>query len=285
MTDRVEQQPADYRPTDPIRLWLRLRAPFAAYRPMQAGALRTTLPAMTYSAAWGLLLNLAGIESRSDDPGHHGTDPSAPCLRLCLGNPVNPVAAAHPHGCHNRLYQQLHGYPVGRSSQRFEHGAHGAKYHIAPVQREILTDLDVFVGIEEPDRSTASAPTPAPDLATTTTPSAHPSVIARIRAALAGTAAWPRHGLPFAGDNNHLFDHIDPLTAIPPAHWFTRVGEERSHDHGTQRPATRLHVGIDRHDSSRTTTVEVAPLATATSDVPATAWVWTPHPPFRHLRS
>jgi CRISPR-associated protein Cas5t len=305
MTGRVEQQPADYRPAESLRLWLRLRAPFAAFRPMQAGSLRTTLPSMPYSAAWGLLLNLAGIDARSEDPEHHGTDPGAPCLRLCLGHGAAAQAREKDpfSGSHHRLFQHLHGYPVGRSSQRFQRGAHGAKYHIAPAQREILTDLDLIVGIEEAaDHSIALSggqPPPAnaerasPESAPATSARAEPStrdaatspyapiaIIPRIRAALAGTATWPRSGLPFAGDNNLLFDHIEALTSVPSAHWLTRISHDRSHAAGPQA-VTRLHVGIDRHDSSRTTTVEVAPLASATTDIPGTAWVWTPHPPYR----
>ncbi|HWN68765.1 MAG TPA: CRISPR-associated protein Cas5, partial [Haliangium sp.] len=45
-------------------LWLRLRAPFAAYRWLQAGVYRATSPIIPPSAAWGLLLNLAHIETR-----------------------------------------------------------------------------------------------------------------------------------------------------------------------------------------------------------------------------
>ena len=305
MTDRVEQQPADYRPAESLRLWLRLRAPFAAFRPMQAGSLRTTLPSMPYSAAWGLLLNLAGIDARSEDPEHHGTDPGAPCLRLCLGRSAETQARENAplSGGHHRLFQHLHGYPVGRSSQRFQRGAHGAKYHIAPAQREILSDLDLIVGIEEaadhaidlssgrPPAANAesghleanSATSSGAESATRdamTSPYAPIAIIPRIRAALNATATWPRSGLPFAGDNNLLFDHIETLASVPPAHWLTRISHERSHAQGPQ-PVTRLHVGIDRQDSSRTTTVEVSPLASATTDIPGTAWVWTPHPPYR----
>jgi CRISPR-associated protein Cas5t len=292
MNDRVAEQPADYRPAHPLRLWLRLRAPFAAYRPMQAGSLRATLPTMPYSAAWGLALNLAGIDARSDDPGHHGTHPLAPCLRLCLGRGADQPAISSEAGGHNRLFQHLHGYPVGRSSQRFQRGTHGAKYHIAPAHRELLTDLDVVVGIEEAGAPHAASGPPAvsdddgghhdqvsgddPSAPIITGAPAAAPVIPRIVAALAGTAPWPRSGLPFAGDNNLLFDRIDALAAAPSAHWYDRAASAAA-----ARPRTRLHVGIDRHDSSRTTTVEVAPRAEANADIPATAWVWTPHPPYR----
>jgi CRISPR-associated protein Cas5t len=237
------------------RLWLRLRAPFAAYRPMQAGSLRATLPTMPYSAAWGLALNLAGIDTRAADADAAGPAPdpvapvasfasATPCLRLCLGLTGPPAAIA-------TLLQHAHGYPVGRASAHLARGAHGAKYHIAPVRRELLVDLDLALGID-----------------------GAPPVIARLRAGLAGAASWPRHGLPFAGDNNLLFDTIAELPAPPPARWYVPAGDP------ALRPVARLHVAIDRADSSRTRTREVAPLPAATADPPDAAWTWTPRPPF-----
>ena len=46
---------------------LRIRAPFAAFRHFTAGSYRPTAPFITPSAAYGLLLNLAGVETRFDD--------------------------------------------------------------------------------------------------------------------------------------------------------------------------------------------------------------------------
>src|SRR5438132_1289702 len=45
-------------------LFLRLDAPFSAFRWLQAGVYRGTFPVMPPSAAWGFALNLAGIETR-----------------------------------------------------------------------------------------------------------------------------------------------------------------------------------------------------------------------------
>jgi len=49
-------------------LILYVKAPFGAYRPFVAGSYRQTSPFITPSGAYGLLLNLAGIESRLHDP-------------------------------------------------------------------------------------------------------------------------------------------------------------------------------------------------------------------------
>ena len=48
-------------------LHLRLKAPFGAFRTFTAGSYRPTAPFITPSAAYGLILNVAGIESWLDD--------------------------------------------------------------------------------------------------------------------------------------------------------------------------------------------------------------------------
>jgi CRISPR-associated protein Cas5t len=50
--------------SEPATIFLRLDAPVAAWRWLQAGVYRGTFPVIPPSAAWGLVLNLAGIESR-----------------------------------------------------------------------------------------------------------------------------------------------------------------------------------------------------------------------------
>lgn len=228
------------------KLWLRCRAPFAAYRPMQAGSLRATSPVMTYSAAWGLALNLASIETRS--PGNQlvtGTTVDAPCLRIALGLPGPAPGVA-------TMYQQLHGYPVGESSKNLQAGAKGAKYHIAPARRELLVGLDVVIGIQ-----------------------GEAGVLQRITDGLAGSLQVRRYGLPFAGDNNLLFDDIEAKTTATACHWYVPLDPS----HPPQRGATRLTQSIDRKDSSRTRTVLVVPDAQVHEKPPQSAWYWTPREP------
>ncbi|MGK7897121.1 MAG: CRISPR-associated protein Cas5 [Xenococcus sp. (in: cyanobacteria)] len=45
-------------------LWLHIRAPFASFSTLRTGTYRDTMPIMPPSAAYGLILNLAGIEMR-----------------------------------------------------------------------------------------------------------------------------------------------------------------------------------------------------------------------------
>jgi len=226
--------------------WLRLQAPFAAFRWLQAGVWRGTSPAMPPSAAWGLVLNVAGVETRELEGGDVTTTvrPDAPAFEVALGVLKEPGHAV--------LFQQLHGYPVGTSSSDLAARTHGAKYHIAPARRELLVDLDMVVGIRgEP-----------------------PDLRGRILRGLKGESPEPRYGLPFAGDNNFLFNSIDVIEEPPPAHWYAPVTAGRP-----VRGSARLTVGIDRADSSRTTMVLAAPVASASVVPPSDAWHWVPRQP------
>lgn len=112
------------------RLYLRVRAPFAAFRGFEAGDYLSTAPTMTYSAAWGLLLNFAGIDTRVG---------GGPPLRIAIGT-VTPAIV-------NSLYQQLHIYRVGDSGKK---GPNEIPYktNIRPYRRELLVDLDVQLAVE-----------------------------------------------------------------------------------------------------------------------------------------
>src|SRR4051794_1998675 len=95
-------------------LWLRLQAPFAAFRPFTAGWYRPTAAFLTPSAAYGLALNLAGVETRRDD----GLSPMTvtrfglpPAMVAVGADPGRPLPAVQT------LFQQLHNYPVGASGK------------------------------------------------------------------------------------------------------------------------------------------------------------------------
>lgn len=66
-------------------LCLYLEAPFAACRTFTAGWHRPTATFLTPSAAYGLILNVAGIDSRlrEEDTGHDGKTPAS-LMRLGL---------------------------------------------------------------------------------------------------------------------------------------------------------------------------------------------------------
>lgn len=228
-------------------MWLRVRAPFAAYRWFQAGVYRATSPVMPPSSAYGLILNLAAIEMRrvTAEPTTLIRE-DTPALRIALGV-VTPAERCS-------LYQQLHTYPVGNSGAEFKPRTHGAKYWIAPVRREVLVGLDCIIGIQSDDAD----------------------LFDKTRKGLKGELGDVRYGLPFAGDNNLLIDRIDEMTSAPETTvWYARMQP----DDAPRKGSCRLTVGIDRGDNSKTTSFLFAPIETSSSEPPNLAWTWTPREP------
>ena len=226
------------------RLWLRVRAPFAAFRGFQAGVYRASAPVMPPSTAYGLVLNLAGIEMRDPTPGVTTLiRADLPALRIAVGMISAPERTT--------LYQQLHSYPVGASGKELKERTHGAKFWITPVRREFLVDFDGMIGVETDNET----------------------LLQRIREGLRGELPKPRYGLPFAGDNNLLFDRIDIVTEpSDETRWYARMLP----DDPPRKGSCRLTVGINRADNSRTTSFLYAPIERASSTPPDTAWTWTP---------
>jgi CRISPR-associated protein Cas5t len=219
---------------------LEIRAPFAAFRWMQAGVYRGTSPVIPPSTAWGLVCNLAGIETRA--PGEHVVTPirkDAPRFRVAVARVGAPFEVAS-------LYQQLHTYPVGNSGKELQLDvrARGAKYWIAPARREFLVDPHLLVAVD-----------------------AEPALRGQVDDGLAGRGARA-YGLPFLGDNQLLVDSI-AVSDEPPceAAWY-----ERWDGAGPVRPGScRLTTRIDREQSARTEVPLFAPRSSTT--IPATAWV------------
>ena len=210
---------------------------------MQAGVWRGTSPVIPPSAAWGLVLNLAGIETRDATPSVTTLiREDAPRFELAIG--TNSAAPER-----SSLYQQLHSYPVGNSGQELRARTHGSKYWIVPVRRELLVGFDAVLGVRADD-----------------------TLLTRVADGLAGRLSGQRYGLPFAGDNNLLFDRIEVLAGAPTAHWYTPVRREL----GQRAGSCRLTIGIDRDDSSRTTSALFAPTPEPQPTPPDEAWVCVP---------
>src|ERR1043165_5717211 len=225
--------------------WLSLRAPFAAFRGFQAGVYRSTSPVMPPSAAYGLVLNLAGIEMRDASDGVTTLIRSeVPRLKLAIGLIKAPER--------NSLYQQLHGYRVGTDEKTKAMAAltKGAKYQIVPVRREVLVDYEGVIGVQSPDENLRT----------------------QVERGLRGELQNSRYGLPFAGDNSYLFDSIELSDESPAAAiWYARFQPNDTPRRGT----CRLTVGIDRKDNSKTTSILCAPTHILTESV----WNWTPAEP------
>ena len=242
-------------------LWLYVEAPFAVCRTFTAGWYRPTATFLTPSAAYGLLLNFAGIDSRlrEGEEGHDGKTPATltvkglPAMKLILGaagedrrgKPI-PFDEALPRM--QSVYQQLHNYPVGASGKERAAGCFGSKYNIAPVRREFLTDLRAVIGVDADD-----------------------GILDRIRRGLAGE--FPRHGVPFLGDNNFLLDRAELRDSPIPAYWYQPV---TAADTGPQPRTARLTIAIDRADLSRTTSQLFAPSSEPSVTPPNDAWITIP---------
>lgn len=230
-------------------LWLRVRAPFAAFRGFQAGVYRASAPVMPPSSAYGLILNLAAIEMRgpvSQPITEIRSD--LPILRIAIG--LNSV----PELC--SLYQQLHRYRVGTDAKtkKLAEKAKGAKSWIDTVRREVLVGLDAIIGVQTSDSD----------------------LFDRLIKGLRGELDLPRYGLPFVGDNNLMIDRIDIVSEAPPnTQWYTRVQSDDPPRKGT----CRLTVGINRINNSKTTSYLYAPTIETMSQPPEDAWTWTPIEP------
>lgn len=223
--------------------WLKIAAPFAAFRGFQAGAYRSSAPVMPPSAAYGLVLNLAGIEMR--DYSNLSTTEilkNLPCLRLAIGVKKIPERSS--------VYQQLHSYPVGDTSKELAPLTKGAKYHIAPVRREMLIDYVGAIGVQTDDQTLRE----------------------NVEKGLRGEIER-KYGLPFAGDNNFLFDRIEVLDEPPEDFvWYVR----HQPDDKQVKGSCRLYIGINRTDNSKTTSAIFVPKENLALPLPENAWTWTP---------
>jgi CRISPR-associated protein Cas5t len=233
-------------------LCLYLQAPFAACRTFTAGWYRPTATFLTPSAAYGLVLNIAGIESRllEEDERHDGRTPGSltqsglPKVRVALGAPTDKGRDLYP--IVQTVYQQLHNYPVGISGEERAESAKGNKYNITPVRREFLSGLRALVCLD-----------------------GNAELEERVRRGLRGEFNSSRYGVPFLGDNQFLLDQLEELSVLPPTHWFERLTKAS----GPPRPRTaRLTIWIDRADLSRTKSALFAPSDEATKEIPLAAW-------------
>ncbi len=222
-------------------LCLYLQAPFAVFRTFTAGSFRPTADFITPSAAYGLLLNTAGIEMREIEEKFAMTliKKDLPAVRMALG------ALEFP--CRHSMYQQLHNYPVGSSAKERAESTKGNKYNIVPVRRAFLSNIRAYVCINESE-----------------------FLEGLIKEGLRGKISRS-YGLPFLGDNNFLIDRFEPVEERKPAYWYEKIEGDR--DEGLRDNITRVTVTIDRSDMSRTKSILFAPTKEKTIDIPETAWI------------
>jgi CRISPR-associated protein Cas5t len=223
-------------------LCLYLQAPFGVFRNFIAGSFRPSAEFLTHSAAYGLLLNVAGVEMRHDDGKSVMTlirTDGLPRFHLALGALTFPSQ--------HTVYQQLHNYPVGSTGKERADETKGNKYNITPTRRALLSDICAYVCLK-----------------------GNGDFEGQVRAGLKGER--PRaYGLPFLGDNNFLIDRLEPVDTPEPAYWYVPL---HANDKGGLREhVTRLTISIDRADMSKTRSDLFAPTAESTTVIPDEAWV------------
>jgi CRISPR-associated protein Cas5t len=249
--------------------WLKIHAPFAAFRGFQAGVYRSTAPVMPPSAAYGLVLNLAGIEMR-DYSNAKTTEirKDLPCLQLAIG-----VIDKTPDK--SSMYQQLHIYRVGtdEKTKQLAKLTHGAKSWITPVRREMLIDYVGIIGVQTNDEEFIK--------------SYGESLSEKVKKGLRGEIER-EYGLPFAGDNNFLFDKIEIFDDSEIL--MKSLGDENlskkiiwyvqhQSDDKQVKGSCRLYIGINRTDNSKTTSSIFVPKEDLNLPLPDNAWTWTPSLP------
>ena len=224
-------------------MYLLLNAPFAAFRSFQSGSYRSTTPIPSPSTVYGLLLNLAGIEQRT------AMDKPITLIKQAKELPKVEIAIASiKQSATAVLSQQLHSYPVGSSGKELAKKTFGAKYWISPVRRQVLIDLELIIGIK-----------------------AENDFCDRIKQGLNGELECNRYGLPFAGDNNFLFEDIQILKTPPMARWYFPSKD----DSPPSRGKCRLTTWIDRADNTKTKTEIFAP-TDFVLEPPESAWISLP---------
>jgi len=225
---------------------LYVQAPFAVFRTFTAGNFRPTASFLTYSAAYGLVLNIAGIESRLDDGESAMTRMRAdlPNVKIALGALCFPQVQS--------LYQQGHNYPVGNTSAERAPLTKGNKYNITPIRRELLSNLRAYVCLDE-----------------------NPELEERVRRGLTGYYDTTRYGLPFLGDNNFMIDVLHEEGERQAAYWYETITE--SDGHGPRPRTTRLTLSIDRQNMAKTKSALFAPSPKQTVTIPENSWVSVPN--------
>jgi CRISPR-associated protein Cas5t len=223
-----------------VMLCLYLQAPFGVFRTFTAGSYRPTAEFVTYSAAYGLLLNIAGIEMRVKDGKFPMTliKKDLPKFKMAIGALDFPLQ--------HTIFQQLHNYPVGPAAKEHAPACMGNKYNIQPIRRSFLSDIKAYICVKDND-----------------------ALEQQIKSGLTGETDR-QYGLPFLGDNNFLPDRLELVDDPENAHWFEPV--ETNSDEGIKEHTCRLTINIDRADMSKTGSKLFAPCK-PTRDIPNDAWI------------
>lgn len=170
-------------------LFVHFKAPFGAFRFFQSVEMAVTADFITHSAAYGLLLGLAGI-IRDDKKKYLGA-------RIALGVKGDTLPMR------GRVYQQLHRVKGGAeepaNKKAFERSK-GTKPDIRPYIREFLHGLEGYIGLDCPE---------------------HMELEELVERGVTQPETVDNWGLPFMGDNNFFIERLDVSQEPSACRWFS----------------------------------------------------------------
>lgn len=220
---------------------LKLEAPFGTFRTFCAASFRPTAGFITHSSAYGLILNICGIEMRFEDNKSEMTLIKEQLPKFSM------AIAAIEFPAEQTMFQQLHNYPVGNTGKEHKPFTKGSKYNIKPVKRAYLSPVKAYLVIAD-----------------------NHEIEMKLEEGINGDVKRS-YGLPFLGDNSFIIDKLDIVTEIVPSHWYVKMNEPD--ETIIKNRITRMTQKINRADHSKTKTGLFAPLAEPVSEIPDAAWV------------
>jgi CRISPR-associated protein Cas5t len=201
--------------------WLRIQAPFAAFRKFQKTIYHSSEHIITPTSAYGLILNILGIDNRFNI--------ELPKLTITIGEIQIPLV--------NSLYQHVYIKPSNGGNKDKATGinirqekiktlkqmSYGHNNWCNPKTKEILTNIDYIIGIKTDD-----------------------IILNKLNYNIKNSGE--RYGLPFLGDNNCLIDSIEIMNKPINAYWFIHYIENDVINSDNYY----LSVKIDRKDNLKT---------------------------------
>lgn len=179
-------------------LYLYFKAPFGAFRAFQSIEMAATTDFVTYSAAYGLLLGLAGINRDRKDEFIGA--------RIALGTWREKLPIR------GRAYQQLHWVKTegrtpktkgGESLEEAYGRSKGTKPDIRAAWREYLFGLQGYIGLD------------------------HPSLEEQVRRGINNPAELEYWGVPFLGDNNFFIERLREEPQPNSCEWLCKLDDAK----------------------------------------------------------
>ena len=178
-------------------LFIYFKAPFGAFRAFHSVELSATAEFVTYSAAYGLMLGMAGVD-RNRKKEFEGAQ-----IALGTWDEKFPLRG--------RVFQQFHWVKEeGRGSHKkgketlkeaFERSK-GTKPDIRTIWKEYLHKIEGYIGLDNPELEKL------------------------VRQGINEPETLNYWGLPFMGDNNFFIERFEEIEHPKPCQWFYPVGNE-----------------------------------------------------------